>query len=76
MDLELNSSFEGHIDDSLTLFSDNPPSPEHNGCSVTMENIGLIEDEAEYKSDVSSGEETDPEPTIQTNSPVWHPLRA
>ena len=67
MDLELNSSFEGHIDDSLTLFSDGPPSPEHNGCSVTVENIRLIEEEADYKSDVSSGEETDSETPVQAN---------
>ena len=32
-----------------------------------MGNIGLTEDEAEYKSDISSGEETDSELTKQTN---------
>ena len=59
MDVELNSSFEGHINNSLTLFSDSLPTPEHNGCSVTVENFGPIEDEANYKSEVSSDEETE-----------------
>ena len=65
VDLELDSDFKGHIDDSITLFLDTPQSPEHTGCTVTVEDIGLTEDEAEYRSAVSSDEETDSEPTKQ-----------
>ena len=51
----------------MTIFSDAPPTPEHNGCSVTIENLGLIVDEADYKSEASSGEETDSDTTVQPN---------
>ena len=62
VNLELDSDFEGHIDDSITIFLDNPQSPEHTGCTVTVEDMVLTEDETEYRSAVSSDEETDSEP--------------
>ena len=61
-ELELDSDFEGHLDDSVSLFSDNPQSPEHTGCHVTMECPDLTEDKREYKSSSSSAEEADSEP--------------
>ena len=66
--VELDSEFEGHLDDSVTLFSDTPQSPEHTvhtECSVTLECPDLTEDEGEYKSasSSSSDEETDSEPS-------------
>ena len=64
--VEVNSSFEGNIDDSLTIFSDgDSPTTEHTGCSVAVEGIGLTEDEADYLSGASSSEETDSETTGQ-----------
>ena len=66
VDVELDSDFEGHLDDSIDLFSDTPKSPEHSehtGCTVTIECPDLTEDEVEYKSASSSDEETDSEPT-------------
>ena len=64
--LEVNSSFEGNIDYSLTIFSDGgSPTPEHTGCSVTVESLGLTEDKADYMYGASSSEETDSETTEQ-----------
>ena len=70
--------FEGTLDDSLTIFYDGgSPTPEHTGCSVTVENLGLTEDEADYMSGVSSSEETDSETTEQPGfrKPYRHVLR-
>ena len=58
----MESSFEGHHDESITIFSDSGQSPEHTGCHVTMEVPDLSEDEREYRSSSSSDEETNSEP--------------
>ena len=75
VNLEISSDFEGHIDDSITIFSDNPQSPEHTGCTVTVEDATLSEDETEYRSSVSSDEETDSEPTETLGRPYRKVLR-
>merc|ERR1712240_679710 len=46
--VEVNSSFEGNIDDSITIFSDgDSPSTEQTCCSVTVEYLGKREEETD-----------------------------
>merc|ERR1711867_147039 len=66
--LEPNSSFEGALDDSLTIFSggESPPQ-DHTGCSIFVESLGTDSGESDYSSTVSSGDETDSETSGQPN---------
>ena len=75
VNLEIDRDFEGHIDDSITIFSDNPQSPEHTGCTVTIEDAALTEDETEYRSAVSSDKEIDSEPTRPLGKPYRKVLK-
>ena len=75
--LEPNSSFEGALDDSLTIFSGGEsPTQDHTGCSIFVESLGTDSGDSDYSSNVSSGDETDSETSRQPNmKPYRHVLR-
>ena len=73
--VEVNSSFEGNIDDSITIFSEgDSPSTEHTGCSVTVEHIEFTKDEAS-STEATDSETTDSEATDSINPGFRKPYR-
>merc|ERR1711867_324323 len=77
LSLEANSSFEGALDDSLTIFSGGEsPTEDLNGCSAVLESMGADFTDSDSSPEVSSGEESDTESLRQPNMRSYrHVLR-